>query len=406
MKLTSIPLILAITLTLSCTQSAEVGELAQNTGPTAMPGVLDLVFVVDNSGSMAEEQVSMAANIQALVDQLEQVPGGLPDIHIGVVSTDLGAGGYAISTCDGIGDDGAFHSAPQTTGCSTPSDSYIANEIMPDGSRSPNYPGTLAETFQCIAQLGTNGCGFEQPLQALRRAIERSQAAGDLFLRPEAYLAVVILGDEDDCSASDTTVFDTSQTDLNSPLGPLTSFRCVEFGLTCDGGDVARTPDTYNTCVPDATSPYLYDTTEFVNYLTALKGNAENVVVSVIAGDRNPLVVTTSPEGNPTTEPTCSSANGIAFGGYRLGAFAEAFPHHLITSLCNPDLTNALSATGSLIKNVMDDGSGTDPNPDPGGNNDAGGCNSTGTTTGAPLVALMLGLLLWRRRNAACPDPR
>jgi hypothetical protein len=56
------------------------------------------------------------------------------------------------------------------------------------------------------------------------------------FLRPEAMLGVVFLGDEDDCSVTSTAMF------MNSPaLGPLESFRCTQFGVTCEGG--GRTPD-------------------------------------------------------------------------------------------------------------------------------------------------------------------
>ncbi len=399
MKTLRIPLLLVPLMALACTQSAEVGQLEHTNAPT---GELDVLFVIDNSGSMSEEQASLAANLQTMVDQLQTLPGGLPDIHVAVVSTDLGAGGYPLSGCVGDGDDGAFHNAPQAPGCSTPSEGFISNEILPDGSRDPNYPGTLAETFQCIAQIGIDGCGFEQPLESMRRAILNSEAAGDGFLRPGAHLAVVILADEDDCSASDTELFNSNQDSISDPLGPMSSFRCVEFGLTCDGGDITRTANTYSSCEPKASSPYLYDTVEFVDFLTTHKGGNDNIIVSVIAGDRTALEVTLDGvTGNPTAQPTCSSANGVAFGGYRLGAFAEAFPNHLFTSLCNPDLTGALQATGTLIANVLDDSQtgDPDPTPDPPTEDQPAGCNTS--TTPGPLLALLALLFLYRRRRGS-----
>jgi len=57
------------------------------------------------------------------------------------------------------------------------------------------------------------------------------QPANVNFMRKDAYLAVIILTDEDDCSApTNSTLFDPTQTTLASELGPLTSYRCFQFG--------------------------------------------------------------------------------------------------------------------------------------------------------------------------------
>lgn len=53
---------------------------------------LDILFVIDNSDSMGEEQASLAANFPAFIDKLQNIEGGLPNVHIGVVTTDVGAG--------------------------------------------------------------------------------------------------------------------------------------------------------------------------------------------------------------------------------------------------------------------------------------------------------------------------
>ena len=50
---------------------------------------LDILFVVDNSGSMAQEQANLARNFPVLMQEL--VSAGA-DLHIAVVSSDLGAG--------------------------------------------------------------------------------------------------------------------------------------------------------------------------------------------------------------------------------------------------------------------------------------------------------------------------
>ena len=64
------------------------------------------------------------------------------------------------------------------------------------------------------------------------------------FLRPDAYLAIILITNEDDCSASPgqgpnnrIPLFDTrSNTNIASQLGPPANFRCNEFGHLCDDG--------------------------------------------------------------------------------------------------------------------------------------------------------------------------
>ena len=67
---------------------------------------VDLLFVVDNSNSMREEQAVLTDQIQIMVRELIEptvaggdTPPAVQDLHIGVVSPDLGVGGYAVDTC-------------------------------------------------------------------------------------------------------------------------------------------------------------------------------------------------------------------------------------------------------------------------------------------------------------------
>src|SRR5882672_2595745 len=67
---------------------------------------IDILFVVDNSGSMAQEQAALATNFPLFMAVLNAIQGGLPNVHIGVVSSNVGVGGYNIPGCTGMGDDG------------------------------------------------------------------------------------------------------------------------------------------------------------------------------------------------------------------------------------------------------------------------------------------------------------
>src|SRR5437868_1798050 len=61
------------------------------------------------------------------------------------------------------------------------------------------------------------------------------------FLRQDALLAIVMVTNEDDCSArAGIQLYDTSSNQsVNSVLGPPSNFRCNEFGHLCNG---ARPP--------------------------------------------------------------------------------------------------------------------------------------------------------------------
>src|SRR5690242_4714584 len=53
---------------------------------------VDILFMIDNSPSMQEEQDKLNANFPVFMNELKKIPGGLPNVHIGVISSDLGAG--------------------------------------------------------------------------------------------------------------------------------------------------------------------------------------------------------------------------------------------------------------------------------------------------------------------------
>jgi hypothetical protein len=64
-----------------------------------------------------------------------------------------------------------------------------------------NAPATLTAAFTCLADFGTNDCGPTQPLSVALDALSGSPRAGwEGFLRPNAYLLIVVVSAEDDAS--------------------------------------------------------------------------------------------------------------------------------------------------------------------------------------------------------------
>jgi hypothetical protein len=313
---------------------------------------IDILYVMDNSGSMAEEQASLALNFNRFTNVLQNIEGGLPNVHIGVISTDVGAGPYNISGCSGNGDDGEFQNEPQSN-CDSASGWFIRDVDDGSGGRETNYPGSLDEAFSCMAQLGIDGCGFEQPLESMRRALGPDTENNFGFLRDEALLAIVIVSDEDDCSVLDDAMFDTSQTTINDPLGPLSSFRCFEFGVVCDPDD-PRTVGPRQNCTSREDSQYMSSVQEYVDFLKGLKTNPLDIMVAGIIGNPSPVTIATNEFGDPDLDPSCVSASGDADPGVRLGAFLDGFPQrNTLTTICNEDLSDALVVVGQMVAGVV-----------------------------------------------------
>jgi hypothetical protein len=194
-----------------------------------------MLFVVDTSSSMMQEQASLAEEFPRLMRKLtsgDHDEDGEPeyepvrDLHLGVVSTNLGAGSSIIDQCEGSGDSGLLQNVSRagTVECQREFPTFLEYRA------ETGDPEQVASDFACLAQLGITGCGFEQPLESALQALwpsadptlrfvsssdEATYGRGDRenagFLRndPEspATLAIVVVSDEDDCSAFDTNLW-------------------------------------------------------------------------------------------------------------------------------------------------------------------------------------------------------
>jgi hypothetical protein len=318
---------------------------------------IDILFVIDNSGSMGEEQVSLNNNFVNFINVLQNIEGGLPNVHIGVVSTDVGAGPYGLQRCIEPGDNGLLQAIARDSNCSPPSpEKYIVDLANTTGGRDVNWTGSLEDTFRCIAKLGVEGCGFEQPLESMRRALDGRNPG---FIRDSAFLAIIFIADEDDCSTRDGGMFDPAQTAVNSELGPLDSFRCFEFGVECNP-DNPRDPGSKLECVSREDSAYMYPVKEYIDFVKGLKDDPLKVIVAGIIGETEPVTVTYVANSDGIEEPklasSCSSSFGEADPGVRLARFMSAFPQrNTVQTICptDGDLSGALVLIGELLKKVI-----------------------------------------------------
>jgi hypothetical protein len=347
---------------------------------------VDIVFLIDDSSSMDLAQDDLLEAFPAFMTRLQDPPG-LPNLHVAVVSQDMGAGDGSITTCDSHGGkNGIFQYTPRGNCVAT--NLQAGATFISDVAGTRNYTGDIGNVFSCIAALGNSGCGFEHQFAALLRALGADGKAvppeNEGFLRPDAYLAIIMLTNEDDCSAvPGSHLFDTS-TNMNiaSQFGPPASFRCNEFGHLCDDGsgnmvrpsrlapnnDVMSTV-TYPSCTSDESGQYLLKVADTVSAIKALKSDPAQVAVVSIQGQATPYTVTwrnpSSPNGDtscgvascpwPLIAHSCVATDGsFADPGVRTTEFVQAFGGNgLVLPICSDNLSPALDRAAMMVNALL-----------------------------------------------------
>jgi len=145
---------------------------------------LDILWVVDNSGSMGPLQANMVANFSSFISNFQNLGY---NYRMAVTSTD------------------AYKANPQFVSYYS---GYNSLSLFQDGGNNSNSPtgvfiitpqtANLDATFVDNASTGINGSGDERAFSSLVTAMQN--ANNPAFLRSSSFLAVIILSDEDDFS--------------------------------------------------------------------------------------------------------------------------------------------------------------------------------------------------------------
>lgn len=330
---------------------------------------VDVLFVLDDSVGGLEMQTSLRAALPAFVAELAAT--GMPNLHVGAVTSDLGSQGAEDAepgptvgtgpgSCAGVG-----KAAALMTGSSSPiTGNFLVDVSDGAGGRTTNYAGSLADALSAFTYFGGSGCGFEQPIEAMKRALDNHPDNVD-FLRPDATLAVIMLTDEDDCSFAHATLLDSD----TSVLGPLQSFRCTQFGVACDDGGVTpedmATPGVKSGCHWREDSAYLTSRARYESFLSALKADRRDILLAAIAGDPSVVEVEmrSLPTGGsmlPTLAHACTFTEaeggpGVANPAVRIHDLLAHAPRSRFESLCAGDLAPAATAIAREIRGMLGD---------------------------------------------------
>ncbi|HEY4186222.1 MAG TPA: hypothetical protein VGP07_14190 [Polyangia bacterium] len=376
---------------------------------------VDILMMIDNSSSMTLMQQKLTAQLPTFILSLQSLPTP-PNLHLAVVSSDLGAPGDLTASigCTAQGDQGDFQFMPRGTCTNT---TLAANAtFISDVNMMPNYTdSSLGDVVQCISLLGDRGCGFEHQLGSIDRALG-ADGLGPMpttnagFLRPNAYLVILILTNEDDCSAPpDTTIYSLGNfmQNISNPDGPIANYRCNGGPR---GAHLCQDPHAANPTaliVPPLTPPgdaqgpatmptldltacqdnetgtsALTSVSRFVADVKALKADPDNeILVAAIAGPTVPYTVswvpaqagqnTTAGELWPQIEHSCgpSSFNDVnpeatqlttdqSFGdpAVRITQFTSAFHNNVLGSICAASFAPTMNAIAAQIGQLIASG--------------------------------------------------
>ncbi|MBX7081254.1 MAG: VWA domain-containing protein [Nannocystaceae bacterium] len=323
---------------------------------------IDLLFVIDNSGTMAEEQLNLARNFPRLVERLENLQDAEgnpihPDVQVLVTTTDMGnplctqhqPDGYApaegeptttgcnarIADFTGLGSHPASVPEACTSVCPAdlvPADPFIA--FSPAGDNVPDVAAAdidgdgvgdsaVAQTLACVGPQGIDGCGYEAPLESMMQALDPGASWNDgerPFLRPGALLAIAIVTDEVECSVRDYAIMtDPSLMELDPDDGTpaATSALCWHAGVACNGPDV---DGVYSDCHARDDGG-LQPISRYVDYLvgTLREQQRKEIVMLGILG----VPEVTAHDPAPPYAPTAGGEAALQYRQWRDGPYAE-----------------------------------------------------------------------------------
>ncbi len=323
---------------------------------------VDILFVIDNSGSMGDEQARLSRNFHKFIDVLE-APEVNANYRIAVTTTDSGnpgcsgttaeSGKLQMSSCrerlqnfvfapGGLGEidkrDEACLDVCERDGFDVVPSMAGDGEVkrrrwLENRNGSSNIPAdwSTAEAFGCFGPQGINGCGFESPLESMYKALGLMASADSesySFIRKGAILAIVIVTDELDCSYNRRhgEIFADNKVFWEDPnVGPKSGI-CWRAGVRCSGSG-----NPYDACysadlgveggkldAEDAgVAAVLHPVTRYVDLIQGYEDAKQKidpeqeVIVSILAGV--PQGFSEGAEALEYFEPTQSDAK-IAFG--------------------------------------------------------------------------------------------
>lgn len=345
--------------------SGSTGTTGEMVGCGGENCAVDILVVVDNSGTMALEQAQIGRAMAGLEAGLRERQ---LDVQVMFTTVDndnpfctpfspegyTPAMGSPISTScterlddfSGLGAVPVMVPEACTTACpieAAPQDDpfvafYEGSDNVPDvtptdidGDGVDDSPAAM--TMACLAPQGINGCAYESPLEAMLQTLASTAPWNEgprPFLRPDATLAVVVVTDEADCSLSDVSAMENESFYETYPVSGMpapSSAICWNAGVDCSGPDVNGEYD----CSPAAGGP-LHPVQRYTGRLIDELRETEGKDIVMLGIVGVPSVTAHAPDS-----PFEAEAGGVADLVYRDWEPADILPSELLEGVTAAD---------------------------------------------------------------------
>lgn len=307
---------------------------------------VDILFVVDSSGSMAPKQQRLQDSFLEFIEQLVAAEPPI-NFHIGVVSTDTDSetsrGKLREWKASGV-DRSYIACTPNLDGSGS-----TCNTASPTDDQATQKASAQA-AFQTMSDVGISGSAQERGLLATYYALTNpenlSSDGVEGFIRPNAALYIVVVSDEDDASCNPLRLQPICTADPGCRCAPdnqLTSG--TGFGST---DYFVRFLETYK--------GYGNGGQVALAAIIATEGGLENGIPSQFS-DPNQHVGCCIPRNGETTCPS----GGTNDGGFEVAYFGERYARvasetgGVSVSICQETFGNALSALGYAASGLRTD---------------------------------------------------
>ncbi len=329
----------------------------------ALPDSLDILLVVDNSGSMVGEQIQLGTNLNHLITALGHRFQS-DEVHVAVSTTGVKSEG-----CGSCSTNTPYSCVNETGESGVFQDRYgqfvsIEQDIVEYSSVNRPECKILQsiEADLCLfnneSQAGTilvgvNGCGYERGLSAIRLGLspKLTNSTNQGFLRPEAQLVVIVVSDEDDCGEVG---------DITEGIAGVGGRVCYYAAKGLGPVGATSSPDD-----PDDKPYALTPVSDYLEQLIALKDGRPGMVkfaaVVGITDPNDPLATSIeyTDDSDPSsdivpacTTPTCTGRYCAAYPGTRYIGLADLLGLGLdgyVASICQADFSTTLRNMGHWL---------------------------------------------------------
>lgn len=326
---------------------------------------VDVLFVIDNSGSMADEQTALANAFESFITKF--VDKGV-DYHIGITSTDSKSY-YNVPITDSQKNPyyGYWNPFPQSN--STPGTLLMRNQYP----QNPNYISSIAgskaqiiEQFKANAKLGTLGSGAERVIYDALLSLAPGKLSGDNanFRRSDALLSVIGVTDENEeinsDPVSDNGAMSSVETTPQQRIDRFKAYMPYVCGTQCPGWRVDLIVDL-NAAARDTTYPLVayqngtYPYPDFYKKFAAQTGSALTNIYSSdwgtnLANIANNIITAAESQFKLSYAPLAGSIkvwlNGVAVPADS----ANGYVYHSSTQTIELKGSTLASAPGKTLK--------------------------------------------------------